>query len=323
MDKIIDLIKDALGDFLNIIMEWNGSWIKKTLVIPAIQDCKTIGEDLFSDFINSAIVVLQKSPSEWNSDGWEFILQNVNTVFIAFGCQLVVLFFLIGFLAESIDPRHDVRIETLIKALFKILFAQFLVYNSANIVTGFFQFVSSLTSGVITYKYQEELPEWKYQLPEWEIVDNVGNLLDFDILLESLEAIDLLFVTGASFIYMLVMIGSGAIIAYTAYIRFFKIMLIVPYGALASSTVAGNHALNHTAMQFYKYVLSVVLEAVTIIVAIGLYTSIMAGSQFEIITAKTENMYLLYTFINRSLAALLLVGVVKGSGALTQKVIGL
>ena len=97
MDKIIDLIKDALGDFLLIIAEWIANLARETLVIPFIQNCKTIGDYLFSNFINSAIVVLQKSPSEWNSDGWEFILQNVNTVFIAFGCQLVVLFFFIGF----------------------------------------------------------------------------------------------------------------------------------------------------------------------------------------------------------------------------------
>lgn len=314
MDKIIDMIKDSLNDFTSIIADWVMNWLIQDIAMPMVHYCRSFGEDVFSGFINSAITVLQKSPSEWNSEGWEFILQNVNTVFIAFGCQLVVLFFLIGFFAECIDPKQDVRFETVIKALFKILLAEFLVCNSANIVTSFFKLVTSLTSGVTTSRYQ---------VPAWEIVDRQGNILDFDVLLQSLGIVDLCFVVLAAFLYMIVMIGSGAVVAYTAYMRFFKIMAIVPYGSIASATVSGNHALNHTAMQFYKYVLSVVLEAVTIIVAIGLYTSIMGGTQFEVITAKLENHYILYAFINRALAALLLVGVVKGSSTLTQRVLGL
>ena len=314
MDKIIDIIKDSLSDFISIIADWIMNWLIQDIAMPMVHRCRSFGEDVFSGFINSAITVLQKSPSEWNSDGWEFILQNVNTVFIAFGCQLVVLFFLIGFLAESIDPRQDIRFETMIKALFKILLAEFLVCNSASIVTGLFQLVTSLTSGVTTNKYQ---------VPTWKIVDGQGTILDFDTLLQSLGLVDLCFVLLAAFLYMIVMIGAGAVVAYTAYMRFFKIMAIVPYGSLASATVSGNHTLNHTVMQFYKYVLSVVLEAVTIIVAIGLYTAIMGGTQFEVIVANEENQYILYAFINRALAALLLVGVVKGSGTLTQRVLGL
>ena len=91
MDKIIDIIKDSLSDFISIIADWIMNWLIQDIAMPMVHRCRSFGEDVFSGFINSAITVLQKSPSEWNSDGWEFILQNVNTVFIAFGCQLVVL----------------------------------------------------------------------------------------------------------------------------------------------------------------------------------------------------------------------------------------
>ena len=55
---------------------------------------------------------------------------------------------------------------------------------------------------------------------------------------------------------------------YTVYFRFLKILIIVPLGAIACSTMAGNRMVSHTMATYCKYFLSCVFEAVTMALAI-------------------------------------------------------
>ena len=47
-----------------------------------------------------------------------------------------------------------------------------------------------------------------------------------------------------------------------------KILVVVPLGAIACSTMAGNRMVSHTMMTYCKYFLSCVFEAVTMALAI-------------------------------------------------------
>ena len=69
-------------------------------------------------------------------------------------------------------------------------------------------------------------------------------------------------------IIALVIIFCGFMLIYTVYFRFLKILVIVPFGALAFSTVSGNRVVSHSAVSYAKYFLSIVLEAVTMALAI-------------------------------------------------------
>ena len=66
----------------------------------------------------------------------------------------------------------------------------------------------------------------------------------------------------------LVIIFCGFMLIFTVYFRFLKLMVIVPLGAIAFSTVSGNRMVSHTAVTYAKYFLSIVLEAVTMALAI-------------------------------------------------------
>lgn len=65
-----------------------------------------------------------------------------------------------------------------------------------------------------------------------------------------------------------IVIICGFFMIYTVYFRFLKIMVIVPIGSIAFSTMAGNRNVAHTASTYAKYFLSVVFEAVTMALAI-------------------------------------------------------
>lgn len=328
MQKVIDAIMGVLGAIVDVVMDALGLIIKPLFADTAVT-FRELGDELFTGFMTRAIEILQMSPDEWNAEGWGYIINTANTVFVAFGSQLVLLFFLISFFNDSIDPQKDIRIETIIKALIKILFAQFLVVYSLEIVTGFFRIVGTF----MAYLLKDTIilnSAGIYNMPAWSVdftsgggvIVNGTRATDMTTYLQGIgTGYFILSILGA-LIYLIVMAGAGGVIAYTAYMRFFKIMLIVPYGAVVSATAAGNHSLNHHAFQYYKYILSVVFEAVTIIVAISLFTYMMTGNAFEVIMLSGAHTKVINAFINRALAALLLVGAVKGAGALTQKALG-
>lgn len=333
MDSFLEKVLNWLGNAIGVVIEWIVAHTLQPLGISLVEMFRDVGDRMFSNFMTRAIEILQKSPNQWNASGWGFVINNANIVFVAFGSQLVLIFFLVSFFNESIDPHRDVRLETIIKALIKILFAQALVVYSADIIQSFFGIASKLMLYIINPSRigsgaaglsllnaagEFEMTEWTtyYNAYDKELdVFFLGTINDY---LKGISGSAFLLTLIAGLIYMVVMIGAGGVIVYTAYMRFFKIMLIVPYGAIASATVAGGHGASQTAVHYYKYVGSVVLEAVTMIMAIGLYRVINISSGFEVINLGGDYS-VCDDFVNRALLTLLLVGAVKGAGALTQK----
>ena len=66
----------------------------------------------------------------------------------------------------------------------------------------------------------------------------------------------------------IIVIICGFFMVYTVYFRFLKLLVLVPFGALAFSTTGGNRMVSSTAVSYSKYFLSVLLEAVTMALAI-------------------------------------------------------
>lgn len=321
MQKVIDAIMGALETIVDLVMSLIGLIIKPMFADTAVT-FRELGDEVFTGFMTRAIEVLQMTPEEWNAEGWGYIINTAYGVFVAFGSQLVLVFFLISFFNESIEPQKEMRLETIIKALIKILFAQFLVVYSLEIITTLFDIIGTFMNYIL--RGTSILTNTGvYNMAEWEAdYHNVVGATDMSSYLQSVSTGYFILSILGALIYLIVMAGAGGVIAYTAYMRFFKIMLIVPYGAIVSATAAGGHSLNHHTMQYYKYIISVLFEAVTIIVAISLFTYMMRGNDFQVINLKSPHANVLETFINRALAALLLVGAVKGAGAITQKGLG-
>lgn len=69
----------------------------------------------------------------------------------------------------------------------------------------------------------------------------------------------IVFLILAVFLSLIVII-CGFFLLYNVYFRFLKIMVIVPFGAIASSTLAGNRGLSNTFVAYMKYFISVVLR---------------------------------------------------------------
>jgi hypothetical protein len=54
-------------------------------------------------------------------------IEKINPLFVAVGSSLVVLFFVIGFCAESVDIKEDMRFETILRMLIRVGISEWLV----------------------------------------------------------------------------------------------------------------------------------------------------------------------------------------------------
>lgn len=174
--------------------------------------------------INLVFSLLGQSPVSFKGGGPRAVVENLQPLFVGVGSGLVVLFFVIGVCAESVDIKSEFRLEAMLRMLIRLGIAQWLVANNLTILKAFFSSIGAM-------------------------VNHLGILI-------------------LSVILSLVILVCGFFIIYTVYFRFLKIMVIVPLAAVAFSTLAGNRTVSATCVRYFKYFLSVVMEAVTMALAI-------------------------------------------------------
>lgn len=121
----------------------------------------------------------------------------------------------------------------------------------------------------------------------------------------------------------IIVIICGFFLIYTVYFRFLKLLVIVPLGSIAFSTMSGNRVVAHTCATYCKYFLSVCFEAVTMALAIVVCNAfINAGLQSFAGDYADWTKTLIY-LCEMTFTVALTVGSVKGAQSLTSKALGL
>lgn len=284
-------------------------------MLPGVNSLLSFAVLIYNKLVEMAVGLLGQNPAAFNGSGWT-IVENVNRIFISVGGVLTGVFFLMGFCAESLDIRQDFRIENLMRMFIKLLLAEFFVVNSLTLVKSFF----GLATGLIEKMSGSQITA-SYVVP-----DRVQAVLK-----EPLENgisdggglgwVLILYIMGIGF--LLAVAGCGMMVLYEAFQRFFKIMLLAPYGTLACSTIAGNHTLNRSAEAFFKYALGTILEAVTMYLALALAAAVLKGGAVSLTEGAEGGLYVLGWMLEGTFVCMLTLGSVKGAAAVTQKALGL
>ena len=214
--------------------------------------------------ISLVFAMLGQSPVSFKGGGPWAVIEGIEPVFVAVGSSLVVLFFVIGFCSESIDVKDEMRFESILRMLIRLGLAEWFVANNVTIMKAFFTSIGNLV-GLISAGTTTQLAIDSTQA---DIIKGLG----FG------ESLVMLILTA---LLAIIIIICGFFIIYTVYFRFLKILIIVPLGAIACSTMAGNRMVSHTMATYCKYFLSCVFEAVTMALAILLYKYIgLTGSAY-------------------------------------------
>lgn len=300
--------KDLMQKALEAVQNWSGpltdtfvNYVKETFLAPNIIKNIENGIAIYNGMLGNTIDMLTTNPMKWNADGWKMIVNEVYPVFLTVACPLVVIFCLIDFCSETSDFRMsgNTRPDRMIPLLFKLSLAEFVTVNALWIICAMFSFVDFLTGGWMksNVKLSTNIGITKAQvaaLPGW--------ILTITYIL--------------SLVYMLVLIVVAAVILYTATIRFYKILTLIPVGSLASSTIAGSREISHTAIAFWKYIVSVVLESVLMILILTLFSKVQNSLT---IVSLSGDLNLIGIILNRMLISFLLLGSIKGAGSWIQR----
>lgn len=260
----------------------------------------------WNDKIALVFELLGQSPTEFKGGGPWRVISDIEPIFVGVGSSLVVLFFVIGFCSESIDVKEEIRFETVLRMLMRLGIAEWLVANNVTIMKAFFQSVGALV-GLITNSGTTKL---KMPQEQQDIIEGLGF---GESLLMMILAV----------IIALVIIFCGFMIVYTVYFRFLKILVIVPFGAIAFSTTSGNRMVSHTAVTYAKNFLAVLLEAVTMALAIIVCNAFLNAGLPTFTSDYADWTKALMYMCELTFSVAMTVGSVKGAQSLTSKMLGL
>ena len=256
--------------------------------------------------ISLVFAMLGQSPVDFKNGGPWAVIEGIEPIFVAVGSSLVVLFFVIGFCSESVDIREEMRFEVILRMMIRVGLAEWFVANNVTIMKAFFtsigNLVNLLSAGTTT--------TLSIDSTQADIIKNLG----FG---ESLVMLIL-----AALLSIIVII-CGFFIIYTVYFRFLKILIIVPLGSIAFSTMGGNRTVSHTVVTYCKYFLSVVFEAVTMALAIIVCNAFVNAGLPSFTGSYADWAQTLIYLCEMTFTVAMTVGSVKGAQTLTSKVFGL
>lgn len=283
-------------------------------IVDVIKEFLDFSVSHYNTIMHYAINLLKQSPIEWNNgDGWN-LMNIINNGFIALGSTLLVIFWLIKLCQDNLDIRTVLRPETMIKELTVLIIGEWFVASSFKIFAGLFEIVDYLAGAAIPKNEAADIV-----LPS-SIMTYVNSLaLESDP--KGMEA----FVV---FILMLFVVAIfhiiPCVVCYYAYIRMFKVLIVAPYGSLVTSTVAGSNGVKHSTVSFFKYALTVLLEAVTMMLIIRLSAALISSGNVEILPCKEIKDLGSFTawMIQTGCLMFVMIGGIKESSVITQRIIG-
>ena len=243
--------------------------------------------------IGMIFALLGQSPTTFKGGGPWKVIMDIEPAFVAVGSSLVVLFFVIGFCSESVDVKEELRFESILRMLMRLGIAEWLVTKNVTSMRAFFTSVGRLV-GLLSAGESTTLT---INAEQAEIIKGLG--------------------FGESVII------CGFFMVYTVYFRFLKILVLVPFGALAFSTTGGNRMVSSTAVSYSKYFLSVLLEAVTMALAIIVCNAFINAGLPAFTGDYADWAKTLIYLCDMTFTVALTVGSVKGAQVLTSKALGL
>ncbi len=250
--------------------------------------------------------MLGQSPVNFKGGGPWGVIQSVQPVFVAVGSSLVVLFFVIGFCSESVDIKEEMRFEVILRMLIRLVLAEWFVVNNVSIMKAFFTSIGNW----VTILAGGSASTLSINSTQAAIIKDLG----FG------ESLIMLILTA---LLSIIIIICGFFLIYTVYFRFLRLLVIVPMGSIAFSTMGGNRSVSHTALTYCRYFLSVCFEAVTMALAILVCNAFINAGLPAFTGSYADWTKTLIYLCEMTFAIALTVGSVKGAQNLTSKAFGL
>jgi voltage-gated potassium channel Kch len=190
--------------------------------------------------------------------------------------------------------------------LIRLVLAEWFVVNNVTIMKAFFTAIGNLVGLLSVGKFAT----LSIDSAQADIIRNLG----FG------ESLVMLMLAA---LLSIIIIICGFFMIYTVYFRFLRLLVIVPMGSIAFSTMGGNRTVSHTAAAYCRYFLSVAFEAVTMALAIMVCNAFVNAGLPTFTADYADWTQTLIYLCEMTFTIALTVGSVKGAQALTSKAFGL
>ncbi len=262
--------------------------------------------EFWNNQVGLVFALLEETPVQFKKGGPWAVIMKINPVFVAVGSSFVVLFFVIGFCSESIDVKEEMRFEQVLRLFIRVALAQWFVVNNVKIMKAIFTSVGNLVK-LIPEGTSKQLTIDETQA---EIIKGLG----FG------EALIMLILAS---LLAVVIIACGFLLIYSVYFRFLRLLIIVPIGSIAFSTMGGNRMVAHTTVSFWKYFIGATFEGVTMALAIVVCNAFINSGLPQFTSEYADWTKTLIYLCEMTFAIAMTVGSVKGAQNLTSRLLGL
>ena len=194
------------------------------------------------------------------TNAWGIVTGGIFTISMAVAASLSVLYFVLGWLRESIDIRHTFTLENMFRFFVRYAITTSLIVNSLSLVTAIAQCATAVVS-TVSIETKDDT------------VENV-----FETLKDSLEDDDdadggTYLAYGfcgmiGGFVGGVVIIVCGINIVLAVLSRLFKLLLCIPFAPVAFAGFAGGGEFAASGIAWIKTFIGYALEAVVIALAI-------------------------------------------------------
>lgn len=242
------------------------------------------------------------------STAWTNITKIYN-LFLGIGASLMVLYFVIGWLNESIDIKRNFTTDALFRFFIRLSITAAALTNGLSFITTCLRLSAAMAGQVgltITDSYS---------------ADGI-----FGKVTEGLEGGEMF---SAGIICMIVgMIGGivviacGVVIIISVLSRFFKIFMCIPFGPVAIAGYAGGREFTGSAVAWLKTFFAYCLEVVVIAMALMLSFSFFANNS-EFLAGGDGVAGVLLSVVNIFLPMVTAVSCVKGAEGILRRTLGL
>lgn len=266
--------------------------------------------EIWNTIIKETFDVLIKLPNKKDL-GYQTIsiLNDVNMLFVGVGTSLVVLFFVIGFCQETVDVKEEMRYDNIVKYLIRLCMAEYFTINSKTVLLSILECCSNLTR-LLKSHYNMDKSKLKVTEADKEI-------------LKDCKFWEGILIMAIAIIVGLLIIVMAAMIWYTAWSRMLKLLILIPFGSLAFSTMAGAGEVGRISSTYLKKFIAVGLECVVIAVALFFGIALMNCNEYVSLKFMGKG----WTSVIGHLLAMLLqagilTGTVKGAEYIMKDMIG-
>lgn len=327
------VVDNSLGNILKLIT----SLFK--LLGDLLIDCGALfvkgGLYAWNAMMTMSLSEVKKSPLS-HAEAWFFVSRgSIYTTTMAVGSALLVTYFLIGWLKDSIDIRANFTLENMFKLFIRLAITAGLVANSSALTFGITNTCVAITSTVSTPSNKTDTMKLaddafsgikKNLEKEYKKADKKSNsdaslvnmkwfVVGFEAILGGLAAMAIIMVSGVS-------------ILVTVLKRLFKVYMCIPFGPIALAGFAGGQEMFSTGITWLKTFIGYLMEAFVIAIAIALSYKLFKDMNFHFAPSTSSNtndsvVLMIQSLFNLCMPMACTAACVKGADGVVRSCLGL